>query len=474
MERHRPANENRQESADGRRAGAEPSFDRRQFLTGLAGSAIGATVARPALASGDTQAAASEGLWQRVRGEFEFSAHRPLNAANLCPAFSDVLAAQQSIGAGLSRDVGFLNRRDVVRDAVHGARQSCASLLGIKHSEDLALVRNTSEANAVVVNGVDLSPEDEVLLWNENHSTNYRSWHYRHVRQPFKVRTLDLQLDHVSDADIVSQFKTALNEHTRVVSFSQVSNISGARLPATAICRAIHAYNPEIFVHVDGAQSLGSLQLDLTQMDCDSFSSSAHKWLCGPRGVGLLYVRKRWARRLEPLILGYDFEFEYPTEALPDNARRFECLGQRDTAACAALRLAADKHLSIGPQQIEQRIADLGRYLRDALNRAGIAVRSPAGYARSHGVVIADLGGPHKNYGAFLALHNAGIASAFVHGNRVHCTPDAAPRTTPSDVLLRLCPHIYNTTEDIDTTVAIAERVKHSNFEIIKEVIRFL
>lgn len=454
-------------------------FNRRQLLTGIAATTAGLMGNKSATAAtlAPSQVFSTNGgadLWQSVREQFHFSAQPPLNAANLCPAFSDVLDAHHTFAAKVSADVGFLNRRDFVRNELKQTRRACAQLLGVQRIDDLALVRNTSEANAVVVSGLDLAPDDEVLLWQENHATNYRSWHYRHQRRPFRVRTLSLEATETTEADVVAQFRAALNEKTRVVSFSHISNITGTRLPAEAICRMVHAYNPDIFVHVDGAQSWGSMPVDLTAMDCDSYSSSAHKWLCGPRGVGILYVRKAWSRRLHPLILGYDFEFNYPEATLPDDARRFESIGQRDTAACAALGVAVRKHLEIGSEHIQKRVSELTERTRQAFENAGIPVHAPIGREHTHGVVVAELGSAYKSYGAFLALHNAGIASAFVHGNTVHCTPQGVPEHTESPVLLRLCPHIYNTAEDIDVAVQIAARVHRSNFEIIREVIRFL
>lgn len=449
---------------------------RRRLLTGAAGAIAGVSsgviAAEPTLPA--TPRSGEADAWLSVREGFQFSRQAPLNAANLCPAFTQVLDVQQELTRRLNADVGFLNRRDVVHTELAQAKDSCARLLGINNTDDFALVRNTSEANAVIVNGLDLTAEDEVLLWQENHATNYRSWHYRHLRRPFRVRPLPLEAADKSDDEIVATFVAALNAHTRVVSFSHLSNISGTRLPAAAICRAVHAYNPSIHVHVDGAQSWGSMRVDLGKMDCDSYASSAHKWLCGPRGVGILYMRRKRAEQISPLILGYDFDFDYPEEALPVDARRFESLGQRDTAACAALGAAAQTHLAIGPEKIEQRISELTQYARQAFENVGINIRTPADPRRGHGVVVADLGGRHKSYGAFLALHNAGIASAFVHGNKVHCTPEGIPRESESDVWLRICPHIYNTTADIDAAVQIASRIQRSNFEIIKEVVRFL
>lgn len=424
--------------------------------------------------AGAAKAAAPGADWSTVRSWFRFSRQAPLNAANLCPPFSEVLTAQQALSRRLAEDVGFLNRRDVVQHEVADAREACADMLGLRDVDSLAFVRNTSEANAAIVAGLDLQPDDEVLLWDENHATNYRSWHYRQARTPFRVKRLSLPRPLRDEAQIVEAFVAALTPKTRVVSFSHLSNISGTRMPAKAICAAVHAHNPEILVHLDGAQSWGSMAVDLDDIGCDSYASSGHKWLCGPRGTGILMVRERWAERLQPLILGYDFAFDYPEEALQPDARRFENLGQRDTAAYGALSAAVGLHQTIGTARIEARIAELTQYTLQAFDRAGIETLTPKAPSLGHGVVVADLGGKHKAFGAFLALHNAGYASAFVHGNKVHCSVDGPCTEEHGPTWLRICPHIYNSTDDIDAAVAIATRIRDSNFEIVKEVVRFL
>lgn len=129
---------------------------------------------------------------------------------------------------------------------------------------------NTTEANATIVNGFELAASDEVVLWDQNHHTNNRSWGYRRARTPFVCRGVRVPAQPRCEAELIEPFVAALGPRTRVVSFSRISNISGLRPSAAALCRAIHAYRPDIFVHVDGAQGWGSTALDLAAMDCDS------------------------------------------------------------------------------------------------------------------------------------------------------------------------------------------------------------
>lgn len=403
----------------------------------------------------------------------------PLNAANLTPLLLPVADKVIEYSKLLNSDVSFINRRNVVADKVDIAREKVAAMLGVDDPEDLAFVRNTSEGNSVINNGLELGQGDEVLLWNQNHPTNFHSWSYRQKRHGFTLREVLLPAEITSSQQIIDAFVSRLTPKTRVVTFTELSNISGLRMPAKELCTAIHAYNPDIFVHVDGAQSWGCLDVNLSDMGCDSFSSSGHKWFMGPRGTGILYVNKKWASRIWPNTLGYDFLMEYPLEELPETARRFECIGQRDVAPYAAIGDCVDLYNQLGgSQKVENRIQALTQHAIRSLDTAGIKVKTPTtsenGRSLGHGVVIADLESSLSVYGAFLALHNEGIASAFVSGSKVCCEPQ---NQAPSDDLptyLRLSPHVYNSESDIDRAVATIKRVQTSKFEIVKEVVRFL
>jgi selenocysteine lyase/cysteine desulfurase len=403
----------------------------------------------------------------------------PMNAANLTPLLQPIAEKVTEYSRYLNQDVSFINRRNLVVDKVDLAREKVAAMLGVDDPDDIAFVRNTSEANSVINNGLDLEVGDEVLLWNQNHSTNHRSWFYRQQRHRFSIKEVLLPSEIKSKQQIFDAFVAKLTPKTRVVTFTELSNISGLRLPAKELCAAIHAYNPDIFVHVDGAQSWGCVEVNLEQMGCDSFSSSAHKWFMGPRGTGILYVNKKWASRIWPNTLGYNFTMEYPEEKLPEVARRFECIGQRDVAPYAAIGDCVDLFDQLGGSRaVEQRIQSLTQYALKALDTEAIKTATPRGsedgQSFGHGVVVIDLESSLSVYGAFLALHNEGIAGAFVTGARVCCDPDTGQPSEDEPTYLRLSPHVYNSPADIDRAIAIIKRIKASKFEIVKEVVRFL
>lgn len=393
------------------------------------------------------------GDWPAVRREFAFAEAAapkiPLNAANLTPPLGRVQQAYAEASARLAADVSFHHRALFLQTELARLRGLLAQHLGLADGRDVALVRNTSEANATVVNGFDFAPDDEVVLWDHNHHSNNRSWGYRRARRPFVCRVVQLPEQPRSEQELIEPFLAALTPRTRVVSFSELSNISGLRLPAAALCKAIHAARPEVFVHVDGAQTWGATALDLRAMDCDSYSSSAHKWLMGPRELGILYLRPERAEQVQPHTLGYDYEFNYPEAGLPKGAARFECLGQRNDALFPALSSALEFHLALGPAAIEARIHALGKSLRQQLRAAGFELRTPEDERFALGISVIKIPEPAKAVAAFRNLYEQhGLYAAYVHDNHVLCEVPVPVEGEPP-LAIRLCSHVYNSEADL-------------------------
>ena len=212
---------------------------------------------------------------------------------------------------------------------------------------------------------------------------------------------------------------------------AQVSNESGLRIPAKALCAKIHEEFPDVHVHVDGAQSWGALHLDLRDMGCDSFSASAHKWFVGPKESGILYMKKSLVTDFWPNNFGYDAKIVLPEE-LYDDARRFETLGQRNDPTLMGLLHTSQLLGLIGYDNIQTRIKYLVEKLRSGLLDMDLTLTTPADEALRHGVVVISFEDPDegkKLYDYLYNEHKIGVSST---GG------------------LRICPHIYNTEEHID------------------------
>ena len=404
---------------------------RRRFLTDLTGGAIVLPAAMESLArqTGSVSGgAASDAFWEEIRGQFSFSEERvPMNAANLCPSPGVVAERVYTLTRDIDRDCSSHNRSKF-RSLLEASRTKVATALRVT-ADEVALVRNTSEANNIINNGLPLETGDEVVVWDQNHPTNNVAWQVRAARFGLTVTRVSTPVTPTGTDELVGVFEHALTSRTRVLALTHASNVTGIRLPVADLCEMAHRRG--IHVHVDGAQSWGVLDLDLAALGCDSFSASAHKWFVGPKEVGLLYVKADHIARIWPSVIAPSWGSQ--VEPRPVGARKFESMGQRDDAALAAIGTTADFHEQIGAARIEARVTALATRLKEGLHEAGYALVTPLAPALSAGVCIATVEGAR---GALVnALYEEhGIAGAATGG-------------------LRLCPHLYNTVDHVDRAV---------------------
>ncbi len=404
---------------------------RRQFLSGLA-----AASAIAAASPGCRAAATDESYWQQVRRKFPFlEDHVPMNAANLCPSPESVANAVTELTRSIDVDCSFQNRARFGPDR-ETARTLVAGQIGAD-ADEVALVRNTSEANNVINNGLDLETGDEVVIWDQNHPTNNVAWTVRARRRGFTVRSVSLPSEPADAGDLIEPFRLALSPKTRVLALTHASNISGILLPVRELSEI--ARRSGIYVHVDGAQTWGALDLDLHALGCDSYAASGHKWFCGPKEVGLLYVRKDRIGEVWPSTVAPGWGATADTELV--GARKFESMGQRDDAAISALGDAARFHAEIGTKRVESRVRELASLLKDSLAGIGAPLVTPRDRSLSAGVCIMDVS-PAKRQDLFEAMYDRfGIAGSTAGG-------------------LRLCPHVYNTRDHVDRAVKGIEALR--------------
>jgi selenocysteine lyase/cysteine desulfurase len=413
------------------------SNTRRSFLGGLTGVAAGLSIPLSAASPGKgflplmAVESGSESYWKLVTQQF---ALRPgkimMNAANLCPALRSVTDRVAELTRDIDSDVSS-NNRAKFRELLEESRAKVAGQLGVS-VEEVALVRNTSEANNVINNGSPLKAGDEVVIWDQNHECNNIAWDVRAARFGFTVKRVNVPST-TSAAEMVKLFEAALTPRTRVLSITYISNTTGIRLPAKEIF-AMAKQRGDIYCHLDGAQTWGFLHLNLKDIGCDSFGASAHKWLMGPKQVGVLYVRQERIPQIWANIVTVGWGTKVDTTA--KGARKFEVLGQRDDAGLASIATAVDFHRTVGFDNIEARTMELAGALQAGLLKINrLKTVTPVDPKLRGGVIITVIpDGVDRR--AFLGdLYNKyGVAGAGTGG-------------------LRLAPHTYNTMEDVDQTI---------------------
>ncbi len=420
---------------------------RRQFMKTILGGAVAVTVLPSGvfsenrgsykslkstaigLSAGDV---GGEGFWKLAKENFAIKKGLiMLNAANLCPSPYPVQQRVFELTRDIDADPSSHNRKKFA-DLREGTRRALAGYVGAS-PEEIAIVRNTSEGNNMVINGLTFKPCDEVIIWDENHPTANIAWDVRAERYGFKVRRVKTPEVFESDEELMRPFFDAVTERTRLMCFSHVSNISGIALPAEKMCAM--ARERGVFSHIDGAQTFGSHAVNLSAIGCDFYTGSAHKWFCGPKEAGIFYVRKERIAGLWPTIVGVG----YPG-VIDKGAQKFETLGQRDDSRIAAMGTTVEFHNKIGKDRIEARIRFLATALKTRLKERipGITFRTPLSPELSGGVVVFDVAGVDLNKTLDILYHEHNIGCAVFGGDSGG---------------IRLCPHIYNTVEEIDRAV---------------------
>ena len=406
------------------------SIARRDFLKTIGGASLASGLLG---ASGGTMTLADES----PAALFGFADDRvPMNAANLCPMPTAVSNAVQQFGAELDRDLSDPNRGRI-EALKEDARTRIAAMLGVA-ADEIAITRNTSEANNTIVQGFPLHEGDEVLLWDQNHPSNSIAWEVAAARSGGTVRRLSVPTDLKSVDEVVGLFADAVGPQTRVVAFTHISNITGFRLPAQDICKAVKQKG-DIFVHVDGAQTWGAADVNLADIGCDSFSGSAHKWFMGPRETGLLYVSEANIERLWPNVVSVPWGNELQTSLV--GARKFEAFGQRDDAALAALGEAALLHEHMTPAGIERQSGRIASRLRAGLVDLGVPFVSPRHPQFASSVIILSATRENASLMVSRVFEDSGVITAPVNG-------------------FRMSPHIYNTEEHVDRVIASVAKLR--------------
>src|SRR5579863_4827158 len=270
-------------------------------------------------------------------------------------------------------------------------QETCEALADFLHvtTDELALVRNATEANNVVVNGMNLAAGDEVLLTDQEHPGGYCPLDQRVARHGIKLNTVEIPKPPATAEEIVERFQKAITPKTKLIFFSHITTATGVILPAKQICAMAREHG--ILTHVDGAHAIGQIPLDLTDIGCDFYGSSPHKWLMAPKGTGFLYVRDEMIDRMWSTVTtaGWDDP--------KIRAERFQRLGSSNVGSLAGLRASVEFANQIGMARIEKRNRDLNNYIWSQMQQRG--AENVTGFDAQYRCAIVSVNAPPVHIG---------------------------------------------------------------------------
>jgi selenocysteine lyase/cysteine desulfurase len=308
-----------------------------------------------------------------------------------------------------------------------GVRESAAALIN-STPEEIALVKNTSEGVATIAMGIDWRPGDIVVAFQEEFPANFYPWK-RLEAHGVKVRWLSV----FDDPDHIDEAATG----ARLLAISFVQYLSGYRVDLNRIGEICSRRG--CFFFVDAIQGMGAFPINVREMKIDALAADGHKWLIGPEGCGLLYVRREVQDQIEPVEFGWTNVAKYADYASRDmalrpDAGRYEC-GTLNTIGCYGLRAALDLLLEIGVEKIAPAVQALGDRVWEGVRERGFETLGKRSPETGAGIVSFRKAGVESHV-LVRHLREAGISAAARQG------------------WVRIAPHFYIGSEEIDRMLA--------------------
>ncbi|HEY6220075.1 MAG TPA: aminotransferase class V-fold PLP-dependent enzyme [Gemmatimonadaceae bacterium] len=428
-----------------------PSLSRREFARFLAVSGSASLLPAPALAESGfsferwglrseplprTPISPDEKFWKDVRARFLVPPDVGfLNAANLCPMSLPVIEAIEKTTRSYE-----MNPSPEAKSALIHVREDARTMIAEAlrvTPEEIVLTRNTTEGNNFVSSGLTLGHGDEVIVVSDNHPSNLNAWRQKGTRFGFTVVTVEAPAAHPGAAGYVELLSKAITPRTKVLAIQVVSSNSGDLLPVAELCRVAREHG--VLSLLDGAQAFGVLDLNLKEINPDFFTGSIHKWPCGPKEKGILYINKTAQDKIAPTIYGV-------YAGAVGVSRSFEGEGQRDDASMAAVVEALKFQAGIGRSVIEQRSRALAAHAMTELAKLdGVHLWTNPAPDRSAAIVIFKPG----------SLDPRKFGDALSQKEKIVTTVRGANGVNPG---LRISPHFFNTMDDIDRLVDATRR----------------
>ena len=379
-----------------------------------------------------------EAYWRALRTQFTIpSTQAFFNTATLGSSPKAVQAAVTASMEHVNRDIAEWDYKPDHENFFTGyypempSRDKLATTLNCT-GRDIALTQNATFGMNFIANGLDLNPGDEVVVTDQAHPGGRKGFDLRAKRDGIVMRELKVPAPPESPEQLIELYLAATTPRTRVWLIPHVSSSRAIRYPVVQLSAL--ARERGIWSVVDGAQSLGHVAIDVQAMGCDAFYASPHKWMLGPKGTGLLYVRPGRQKELWTTLASSAWDDE------ADPMFRLMQYGTGNLSLLIGLGVAVDFHNQIGSAKIQERDFALADRLRTGLATIpGATIVSPTHPELTCGTTVYSLrnktGGQIQDY-----LWERGQVRV---------------RSMGDPVGVRHACHIYNSPAEVDKALAL-------------------
>lgn len=363
----------------------------------------------------------------------------------------------RTMNANIHRGVHTLSEE--ASEAYENTRQLVADFIHAKEAAEIIFTRNATEAFNLVAYSwgeMNIHEGDNIIVSALEHHSNLIPWQQLCKRKKAELRILPMQSNNPAELDL-GAYPALLDQRTKLVAISQMSNVLGTLPPLKTVITAAHAVGARVMV--DGAQGVAHVGANVQDLDCDFFAFSSHKML-GPTGIGILYGKRELLENMPPFLFGGDMVKTVSAQAANwnDVPWKFEA-GTPNIADTIAFAEAIKYIERVGFDAILQHDQALVAYARRRLAQLpGLTVYGPTDLTHTGGVVSFNVPEVHPHDVGSI-LNDSGVAIRTGH----HC---AQPLMNILQVpaTARMSFYLYNDESDIDAAIKGLEKV----YEIFK------
>ncbi len=298
-------------------------------------------------------------------------------------------------------------------------------------AEELIITRNTTESLDMIIGGMHWNAGDEALMAEQDYGAMLD--HFKLVAQRYGVinKIVSVPNHPKSDEEIVNLYSGAISGKTKLLMIGHMINITGQILPVRKICDMAHSKGVQVMV--DGAHAFAHIQFSITDLGCDYYGTSLHKWLSVPLGAGFLYVKKENIAKVWPLLGDGDSRKE-------DDIYRLNHIGTHPVHTDLAIADAIDYYMKLGPERKEARLRYLQNYWTSKVrNLPHVVVNTPIQPERACGIANVGIKGMKPADLANTLMKKYKIYTVAIDGANVHGC--------------RITPNLYTTPQDLDLFV---------------------
>jgi selenocysteine lyase/cysteine desulfurase len=316
-------------------------------------------------------------------------------------------------------------------------RERLARLLNVPSTDDIALVKNTSEALSFVAFGLDWKAGDNVVISDEEFPSNRVVW------EALKPQGVDVVQVSLKGDDPEGALLAACGPRTRLLSISSVQFATGTRLNVERLGHGLKQLG--VLFCIDAIQHIGALPFDVQASQCDFAMADGHKWMCSPEGLGVFYCRAALRPQLKLHAFGWHMlehsgdygRHEWQPAA---SAQRFEC-GSPNTLGAMALDASLSLLEEVGMKRVGNAVLERVKWLEEGLSAiSGVQLHSSREAERRSGILTFSIDG----------LQASTVWQQLMH-NQVVCLPRGPG--------IRFSPHFYTQSRVIEETLAIVRRI---------------